>query len=110
MWGDGTPTRDFLYVQDGVKGIILAAEKYNQSDPINLGSEDEISIKELAQKIMNIMEFKGEIIWDPTKPNGQPRRCVSNNKAEKEIGFKPKISLNEGLEKTISWFESNNGI
>lgn len=107
MWGDGTPTRDFLYVQDGVKGIILAAEKYNQSDPINLGSEDEISIKELAQKIMNIMEFKGEIIWDPTKPNGQPRRCVSNEKLREQFGFQPQTTLDDGLEKTINWFNKN---
>ena len=107
MWGDGSPTRDFLYVQDAVKGIILAAEKYNQSDPINLGSEDEISIIELLQKIMNIMEFKGEIIWDPTKPNGQPRRCVSYKKLREQFGFKPQTTLDDGLEKTINWFNKN---
>ena len=107
MWGDGSPTRDFLYVQDAVKGIILAAEKYNQSDPINLGSEDEILIIELLQKIMNIMEFKGEIIWDPTKPNGQPRRCVSYKKLREQFGFKPQTTLDDGLEKTINWFNKN---
>ena len=107
MWGDGSPTRDFLYVEDAVKGIILAAEKYNQSEPINLGSEDEVSIKELVHEIMNIMEFNGEIIWDSTKPNGQPRRCVSYKKLRAKSGFQPETTLNEGLKKTINWFNKN---
>ena len=110
LWGDGQATRDFLYVNDATNGMILAAERYDKASPINLGAEYEISIKELSTTISKIMKFSGQIKWDSTKTNGQPRRCVSNNKAEKEIGFKPKISLNEGLEKTISWFESNNGI
>ena len=86
----------------------MAAEKYNDASPINLGAEYEISINDLAIIISKIMKFSGEIIWDTTKGNGQPRRCVSNYKAEKEIGFKPKTSLNDGLEKMITWFESNN--
>ena len=86
----------------------MAAEKYNDVLPINLGAEYEISINDLAIMISKIMKFSGKIIWDRTKGNGQPRRCVSNSKAEKEIGFKPKTSLNHGLEKMITWFESNN--
>jgi len=108
LWGNGKATRDFLFVDDASDGIILAAEKYDNVSPINLGSEYEISIKDLAIIISKIMKFSGEITWDTTKGNGQPRRCVSNNKAEREIGFKPKTSLNEGLEKMIAWFESNN--
>ena len=108
LWGDGKATRDFLFVDDASDGIILAAEKYNDVSPINLGAEYEISINDLAIIISKIMKFSGEIIWDTTKGNGQPRRCVSNYKAEKEIGFKPKTSLNDGLEKMITWFESNN--
>ena len=108
LWGDGSATRDFLFVDDAADGIILAAQKYDNVSPINLGSEYEISIKDLAIIISKIMKFSGEVTWDTTKGNGQPRRCVSNNKAEREIGFKPKTSLNEGLEKMIAWFESNN--
>ena len=108
LWGDGKATRDFLYVDDVSYGMILAAEKYDKASPINLGAEHEISIKDLATMISKIMQFSGEIKWDSSKTNGQPRRCVSNDKAEKEIGFKPKTNLNEGLEKMISWFKSNN--
>jgi GDP-L-fucose synthase len=108
LWGDGKATRDFLYVDDVSYGMILAAEKYDKASPINLGAEHEISIKDLATMISKIMQFSGKIKWDNSKTNGQPRRCVSNDKAEKEIGFKPKTNLNEGLEKMISWFKSNN--
>ena len=108
LWGDGKATRDFLYVDDVSYGMILAAEKYDKASPINLGAEHEISIKDLATMISKIMQFSGEIKWDSSKTNGQPRRSVSNDKAEKEIGFKPKTNLNEGLEKMISWFKSNN--
>ena len=107
LWGDGSPTRDFLFVDDAADGIILAAQKYDDASPINLGAQKETSIKELAMLVSEIMKFSGNIIWDDTKANGQPRRCVSNYKAEREIGFKPKISLKEGLIKVISWFESN---
>jgi GDP-L-fucose synthase len=109
LWGDGSPTRDFLFVDDATDGIILAAQKYDDVSPINLGAQKETSIKELATLVSEIMRFSGDIIWDNTKANGQPRRCVSNYKAEREIGFKPKISLKEGLTKVISWFESNYG-
>lgn len=104
LWGDGSPTRDFLYVEDAAKGIILAAERYDESEPMNLGSEEEISIKELICLISELMDFHGNVIWDTTKPNGQPRRCVSNKKAEQKIGFKPQITLRVGLKNTIDWF------
>ena len=107
LWGDGSPTRDFLFVKDTAKGIVLAAEKYNDSEPINLGSETEISIKELAEIISELMNYHGEIKWDKTKPNGQPRRCVSNHRARELLEFKPQVSIKEGLAKTIEWFSQN---
>jgi len=107
VWGDGSPTRDFLYVDDAATGIILAAEKYNNSLPLNLGSEIEISIKELALKIIHYMNADVEIKWDVDKPNGQPRRCISIERARKEIGFEPKVDLDEGLKRIIEWYESN---
>jgi len=108
LWGDGTPTRDFLYVKDAARGIVLAGERYDESDPINLGSEDEISIKSLVGLVCDLMDYDGEIIWDKSKPNGQPRRCVSNKKAKENFGFESEISLEEGLKKTIEWYTSKN--
>ena len=110
LWGDGTPTRDFLYAQDAVDGLILAAEKYDESFPINLSSDEEISINDLANLISKLMNFNGRIKWDKTKPNGQPRRKVSNKLAKEKFGFKPKITLKEGLRKTIDWYTSNQNI
>tara|TARA_Y100000590_G_scaffold80884_1_gene89814 strand:- start:2403 stop:3341 length:939 start_codon:yes stop_codon:yes gene_type:complete len=108
LWGDGSPTRDFLYVKDAARGIVLAGERYDGSDPINLGSEDEISIKNLVGLVCDLMDYSGEIIWDKSKPNGQPRRCVSNKKAKENFGFEPEISLEKGLKKTIEWYISKN--
>jgi GDP-L-fucose synthase len=104
LWGDGSPTRDFLHVRDTAKGIILAAEKYNESSPINLGSELEISIRDLSEMIKDLMDFSGVIEWDDSKPNGQPRRCVSNVRARELLGFEPKTKIREGLKETITWF------
>ena len=106
LWGNGTPTRDFLYVEDAVRGIVLAAEKYDDFLPINLGTEEEISIKQLAKLISELMKFDGKITWDTSKPNGQPRRCVSNKKAREKLNFKPEISLTEGLKRTIEWYNA----
>jgi len=106
LWGDGTPTRDFLYCDDASNGLILAAEKYDETEPLNLGSGIEISIEELAQLIMKLMNIDLKIHWNLNMPNGQPRRCVSFEKASNEIDFKPKTSLEDGLKKTIQWFES----
>ena len=104
LWGDGTPTRDFLYVEDASRGIILAADKYDDPLPINLSSEEEISIKQLAELISDLMKFDGKITWDTSNPNGQPRRCVSNKRAEEKLNFKPEISLKEGLRRTIECY------
>ena len=103
-WGTGKATRDFLYVDDAAAGIILATEKYDNPEPINLGSGMEISIKNLVELICRLMDFKGEIRWDTTKPDGQPRRCLDTSRAEKEFGFKAKTSFEEGLKKTIDWY------
>ena len=107
VWGDGSPTRDFLYVEDAAKGIILAAEKYDKPKPINLGTNSEISIKSLVKLISNLMGYDGEFFWDTTKPNGQPRRCVSNEYAKKEIAFEPLIDLETGIKITVEWFRKN---
>ena len=107
LWGDGSPSRDFLYVDDAAQAAILAAEKYEKSDPVNIGSGREITIKELVGLLKNIMHADNLIIkWNTQKPNGQPRRCLSIEKAKREIGFSPKISMEEGLRRTVKWFES----
>lgn len=105
VWGTGKPTREFLYVEDAARGILLAAEKYNSSEPVNLGTGHEISIKDLVNLIVKLAGFKGEIIWDAAKPDGQPRRCLDVSKAEKEFGFKAETSFEEGLKKTIEWYK-----
>jgi len=105
VWGTGKPTRGFLYVEDGAEGIILATERYDKPDPVNLGSKMEISIKDLAELIRKLMDFKGEIRWDTTKPDGQPRRKLDVSKAEREFGFLAKTPFREGLRKTIAWWQ-----
>jgi GDP-L-fucose synthase len=107
VWGTGKATREFLYVEDAAEGIILATEKYNKSDPVNLGAGFEISIKDLVELIVKLTGFKGKIVWDTTKPDGQPRRCLDTSKAYKEFGFKAKTSFEEGLKKTIEWYREN---
>lgn len=104
VWGDGSPTREFLYVKDAAEGILLAAEKYNQPDPINLGSGLEISIRDLVHLIARLVGFQGWIEWDTTKPNGQPRRGLDTSKAELEFGFRAQAGFEEGLKKTIDWY------
>lgn len=106
VWGTGKPTREFLYVEDAAEGILLAAERYNKSDPINLGAGFEISIKELVELIAKLTGFKGEIIWDSSRPDGQPRRMLDTSKAEREFGFRAKTPFEEGLKKTIEWYVS----
>ena len=107
VWGTGEATREFLYVEDAAEGILLAAERYNKPDPVNLGAGFEITIKDLVKIIARLTEFKGQIIWDATKPDGQPRRMLDVSRAEKEFGFKVKTSLEEGLGKTIDWYVSS---
>ena len=106
-WGDGSPTREFLYVEDAAEGIVLAAEKYEKPDPVNLGSAYEISIKDLTETIARLTGFEGEIRWDASKPNGQPRRKLDVALAEKEFGFKSTTSFEDGLKKTIAWYAAN---
>jgi len=103
-WGTGRATRGFLYVEDAVEGILSATEKYNKPEPVNLGSDMEISIKDLAELICKLMDFKGEIRWDKIKPDGQPRRCLDVSRAEKEFGFVAKINFEQGLKRTIDWY------
>jgi GDP-L-fucose synthase len=107
VWGDGSPTREFLYVEDAADGIIRATEKYNGSDPVNLGSGHEISIKELAEMIARLCGFSGKLVWDATKPNGQPRRGLDVRRAEKAFGFRAGTSFEDGLRATIAWYREN---
>jgi GDP-L-fucose synthase len=107
FWGDGTPTREFLYVEDAAEGILLAAEHYNESRPLNLGTGEEITIKALAAMIAGEVGYPGRIIWDRTKPNGQPRRSLDVSRIKQTIGFQAKHALREGLQKTIRWYQAN---
>lgn len=109
VWGDGSPTREFLYVEDAAEGILLASEKYNSSEPVNLGSGMEISIKELVELIARLTGFTGRIVWDTSKPNGQPRRRLSVERAEREFGFRAQVSFEEGLHRTINWYRDHKG-
>lgn len=104
-WGDGTPTREFIYAEDAAEGISLATMRYNSSDPVNIGSSFEISIKDLTHTIARLCEFEGEIVWDTSKPNGQPRRKLDTTRAKERFGFEAKTSFEEGLKKTIAWYK-----
>ncbi|MHB8879268.1 MAG: NAD-dependent epimerase/dehydratase family protein [Myxococcaceae bacterium] len=103
-WGDGTPTREFLHAEDAAEGILLAAERYDGGDPVNLGSGEEQSIAELARIIAEACGFKGELRWDPTKPNGQPRRKLDTSRAQALFGFTARKSFAEGLRETVDWY------
>ena len=107
VWGSGNPTREFLYVEDAAEGIVLATEKYNKADPINLGAGFEISIRELAGLICELAGFDGEIEWDVSKLDGQPRRCLDTSKAKEEFGFEARTDFRKGLRKTIEWYKSS---
>ena len=106
VWGTGKATREFLYVEDAAEAIVLATEKYNKPSPVNIGAGFEISIKDLVDLIVKLTGFKGEIIWDSSKPDGQPRRMLDTSRAEKEFGFRAKTDFEEGLTKTIYWYIS----
>lgn len=107
LWGDGSPTREFLYVEDAAEGILLAAEKYNGEEPVNLGAGAEISIKELAETIVRLTGYMGKFVWDTSKPNGQPRRALDVERAKEYFGFKAQMPFEEGLQRTIKWFKEN---
>jgi GDP-L-fucose synthase len=106
-WGDGSPTREFLYVEDAAAAIIAAAERYDKPAPVNLGSGSEISIRDLATKIAALTGFRGRIVWDASKPNGQPRRCLDVTRAEREFGFRAEMPFDEGLRRTVAWYLSS---
>jgi GDP-L-fucose synthase len=105
LWGDGSPTREFLYVEDAAEGLLLATERYNGSEPFNLGSGQEISIKNLAKLIARLTGYEGQLVWDTDKPNGQPRRALDTSRAEEFFGFRAKMPLEEGLRRTIEWYQ-----
>jgi GDP-L-fucose synthase len=105
VWGTGSASREFLFVRDAAEGIVLATERYNSPEPVNLGSGQEITIRELAKVICDLCDFRGEIRWDPSKPDGQPRRCLDTNKAQREFGFRARTGFREGLRETIAWYE-----
>jgi GDP-L-fucose synthase len=107
VWGTGKATREFLYVEDAARGIVMAAEKYDGAAPVNLGSGIETSIKSVAEMIADIAGYKGEIVWDSSRPDGQPRRCVDTSTARQAFGFEAQISLREGLSKTVQWYQEH---
>jgi GDP-L-fucose synthase len=104
LWGDGTPTREFLHVRDAAEALVAAAERYDAGDPVNIGAGFEISIKDLAQKIAALTGYRGEIVWDESKPNGQPRRMLDTTRAKQRFGWQARIGFDEGLRETIDWY------
>jgi len=110
VWGTGKASREFLYVEDAAEAILLATEKYNKADPVNIGAGKEITIRELVNLIAELTGYKGNIVWDTSKPDGQPRRCLDTSKARDEFGFKAKTSLKEGLKRTIKWYIENRAV
>jgi GDP-L-fucose synthase len=105
VWGSGKPTREFLYVEDAAEGIVRAAESYNKSDPVNLGSGREISIRDLVELVAKLTGFKGKLIWDASQPDGQPRRMLDTSRAKREFGFVAQTDFEEGLRRTIEWYQ-----
>ncbi len=107
LWGDGTPTREFLYVEDAANGLVLAGERYDKPDPVNLGAGFEIAMRDLATLIAKLCGYEGGIVWDANRPNGQPRRMLDTSRAEAEFGFKATTTFEDGLRKTIAWYREN---
>jgi GDP-L-fucose synthase len=107
LWGDGSPTREFLYVEDAVDGIIRATELYDGAEPVNVGRGEELAVRDLAAIIARKTDFRGKIVWDPTRPNGQPRRMLDVSRAERIFGFRATTSMDEGLAKTIAWYRTH---
>lgn len=108
VWGDGSPTREFLYSTDAARGIVMATQKYDESEPVNLGTNEEVPIRQLVELICELMEFSGEIVWETDKPNGQPRRCLDTNRASEKFGFVAQTEFRQGLKNTIDWYRQHN--
>ena len=106
VWGDGSPTREFLYAEDAARGIVMGTIGYSHEDPVNLGTNSEISIKALIELICKLMEYEGEIVWETEQPNGQPRRCLDTSRAKERFGFEAQVGFEEGLKRTIAWYRS----
>jgi len=106
-WGDGSPTREFLYSTDAAQGIVMATQKYDESAPVNLGTNQEISIKDLVETICELMEFEGDIVWQSDQPNGQPRRCLDTQRAQAKFGFVAQTEFRQGLKNTIDWYRQH---
>ncbi len=109
VWGDGSPTREFLYSEDAALGIVMGTTSYNHEDPVNLGTNREITIKDLIGVICKLMDYDGEIVWETDQPNGQPRRCLDTQRAKERFGFEAKVGFEAGMKKTIDWYRSNAG-
>jgi len=109
VWGDGSPSREFIYSTDAARGIVMATQSYDQPDPINLGTNHEITIKDLVELICELMGFQGELIWQTDQPNGQPRRCLDTTLAREKFGFTANVDLRQGLQNTIEWYRKNPG-
>jgi GDP-L-fucose synthase len=107
VWGDGSPTREFIYSEDAARGIVMGTVSYDGAEPVNLGTGEEISIKELVTLLCELMDYKGNVVWQPDQPNGQPRRCLDVNRAQAEFGFKAQVGFRQGLQQTIDWYRQN---
>ncbi len=107
VWGDGSPSREFLYSTDAARGIVMATRSYNQPDPVNLGTNHEVKIRELVELICELMQFEGEIVWETDQPNGQPRRCLDTQRAKEQFGFEAQIEFKQGLKNTIEWYRQH---
>ncbi|MBE9095686.1 GDP-L-fucose synthase [Tychonema sp. LEGE 07203] len=107
VWGDGSPSREFLYSTDAARGIVMATQSYNESDPVNLGTNSEVKIRDLVETICELMGFEGEIVWETDKPNGQPRRCLDTQRAKERFGFVAEMGFKEGLKNTIDWYRKH---
>lgn len=107
VWGDGSPSREFLYSTDAARGIVMATQLYNEPDPVNLGTNHEVKIKDLVETICELMGFEGEIVWETDKPNGQPRRCLDTTRAKEKFGFMAEVGFKEGLKNTIDWYRQH---
>lgn len=107
VWGDGSPSREFLYSTDAARGIVMATQSYNEPDPVNLGTNHEVKIKDLVETICELMGFEGEIVWETDKPNGQPRRCLDTTRAKEKFGFMAEVGFKEGLKNTIDWYRQH---